>query len=236
MLWSPNIGIAYPFNSGQGAPAVGTEDFNQLDTNGDGVLNGLDDPYTPYYPGDEYVDWAGVSLYWYPYLTTTNIEPPANFFSEYLSGSGTSVDSVVTAGQYTAAVHDFYTMFAVNRNKPIALSESGSPYVATLLPSVGEATIKRSWYQQILSQTTLSKYPKLKAYLNFEEKKQDDLTSFIKDWSLMNNATLLAELKADLPTISTLTLQGPSMSFTCDGSVSFSSTSKLKKRGLENDL
>ena len=33
-----------------------------MDTNGDGVVDNLDDPYLPYYPGDAYVDWVGMSV------------------------------------------------------------------------------------------------------------------------------------------------------------------------------
>ncbi len=34
-----------------------------LDTNGDGKLDMSDDMYTPYYPGDEWVDWVGMSIF-----------------------------------------------------------------------------------------------------------------------------------------------------------------------------
>ena len=33
-----------------------------MDTNGDGVVDNLDDPYEPYYPGDTSVDWVGMSV------------------------------------------------------------------------------------------------------------------------------------------------------------------------------
>ena len=33
-----------------------------MDTNGDGVVDNLDDPYEPYYPGDASVDWVGMSV------------------------------------------------------------------------------------------------------------------------------------------------------------------------------
>ena len=45
------------------AAVPGTPDFKALDTNGDGVLTMADDPYGPYYPGDDAVDWVGMSLY-----------------------------------------------------------------------------------------------------------------------------------------------------------------------------
>ena len=41
----------------------GTADFQAMDTNGDGQLTMADNMYSPYYPGDEYVDWVGMSIY-----------------------------------------------------------------------------------------------------------------------------------------------------------------------------
>ena len=60
MVWSPNIGSGYPFDAGEYSyvtPKPGSIDFKALDTNNDGILNNLDDPYLPYYPGDTSVDW-----------------------------------------------------------------------------------------------------------------------------------------------------------------------------------
>lgn len=64
MLWAPNHGAGYPFLSGiyQCHPDS-CPDFELLDTNGDGQLNQLDDMYSPFYPGDDVVDWVGMTLY-----------------------------------------------------------------------------------------------------------------------------------------------------------------------------
>jgi hypothetical protein len=32
---------------------AGTVDFKAMDTNGDGTITGTDDPYLPYYPGQD---------------------------------------------------------------------------------------------------------------------------------------------------------------------------------------
>jgi hypothetical protein len=34
-----------------------------MDTNGDGAIDMYDDMYTPYYPGDDWVDWVGMSIF-----------------------------------------------------------------------------------------------------------------------------------------------------------------------------
>ena len=33
-----------------------------LDTNGNGRLDNEDDPYSPYYPGDAWVDWVFIKV------------------------------------------------------------------------------------------------------------------------------------------------------------------------------
>ena len=44
------------------AAKPGTASYVAMDTNGDGVVDNLDDPYEPYYPGDTSVDWVGMSV------------------------------------------------------------------------------------------------------------------------------------------------------------------------------
>ena len=57
-VWAPMAGDGYPY--GQDSNYINK--FPMLDTNKDGVFNTLDDPYSPYYPGDQYVDWVGFSV------------------------------------------------------------------------------------------------------------------------------------------------------------------------------
>src|ERR671938_1847631 len=63
MLWAPNYGAGYPFQGGRFEVQPGTADFRTLDTNHDGLLDERDDMYAPYYPGDDAVDWVGMTLY-----------------------------------------------------------------------------------------------------------------------------------------------------------------------------
>ena len=41
----------------------GTSEWHALDTNDDGWVDMSDDPYTPFYPGDQWVDWVGMNQY-----------------------------------------------------------------------------------------------------------------------------------------------------------------------------
>jgi hypothetical protein len=63
MLWAPNYGAGYPFSGGISEAKPGAPGYDLLDTDGNGTLDEHDDPYAPYYPGDEAVDWVGLSLY-----------------------------------------------------------------------------------------------------------------------------------------------------------------------------
>jgi hypothetical protein len=63
MVWGPSYGGGYPFTGGRFVAQPGSDSFALLDTNGDGIISMLDDPYLPYYPGDAAVDWVGMSLY-----------------------------------------------------------------------------------------------------------------------------------------------------------------------------
>ena len=47
-----------------------------------------DDPYSPYYPGDEYVDWVGASIYSYGsvFPWSDNIIAPPGKFDAILNG------------------------------------------------------------------------------------------------------------------------------------------------------
>lgn len=64
MVWAPNTAVGYPFNgAGKYLPNADDPRFRQMDTNGDGKVDNADDPFAPYYPGDDVVDWVGISLY-----------------------------------------------------------------------------------------------------------------------------------------------------------------------------
>ena len=63
MVWEPYLGRDYPFERNRNAPAAGSEGFALLDTNGDGAWDGADAAYAPYYPGDDAVEWVGLTAY-----------------------------------------------------------------------------------------------------------------------------------------------------------------------------
>ncbi|KAJ3182449.1 hypothetical protein HDU87_008613 [Geranomyces variabilis] len=80
MVWAPAVGNGYPLY--QVANASATPGFNattwlQMDTNSDDVVDDLDDPYSPFYPGDEYVDWIGITALYNTTLSRNATEATA---------------------------------------------------------------------------------------------------------------------------------------------------------------
>ena len=62
-IWAPNSANGYPYKKSPFSVVPGDAKWDpSLDTNGDGLYDLLDDPFTPFYPGDEWVDWVGMSV------------------------------------------------------------------------------------------------------------------------------------------------------------------------------
>ncbi|KAH9271575.1 hypothetical protein BASA83_006183 [Batrachochytrium salamandrivorans] len=178
MVWGPNLGITYPFVSPGANVVMPTRasnpvDFALLDTNKDGQITSLDDPYGPYYPGDEWVDWVALSLYWYPDAGTGyNAVPPDNYFVDNLHGSGPNIQNINPLILNDNGLHDFYARFAQAKNKPFMLPETSAPYISSRPSTVTEVSIKQNWWRQIYAAALT--LPLLKAVVFFEELKVDD--------------------------------------------------------------
>ncbi|KAI8803561.1 glycoside hydrolase superfamily [Cladochytrium replicatum] len=189
MVWSPNFGDGYPYPGGQYAPTAGSSDYRALDTNNDGTLSGTDDPYSPYYPGDDLVDYVSLSVYWfgpsYPYVNNTL--PAAGLFERFL----------------TTPVN-FYQLYSVAKNKPMFITESAAAFHERILPGFnapsgnstgvtnvcapftpgaipvgpGEVAIKRAfWGQYITNATFLTQFSRIVGFGLFEFRECASLTS-----------------------------------------------------------
>lgn len=191
MVWAPNLGTEYPFSvvpeSKQRALADPTN-MLVLDTNKDGDITQLDDPYEPFYPGDEYVDWVGLSLYWYPTEGEFNQNIPTDYFEQQLVGAS------------DPARLNFYQRFAVERNKPMMIAETSAPYIPGASKVLPEEVVKGQWIRQLFNQKIKENYPLLKAIIIFEESKKDQY-ELERDWRMMNNPKvrdiLVAQLDAE---------------------------------------
>ncbi|TPX40695.1 mannan endo-1,4-beta-mannosidase [Synchytrium endobioticum] len=194
-VWSPNVRGTGGFAL---ANWVTPQDFQLMDTNNDGIVNGTDDPYGPFYPGDAYVDWVGLSLYYYGirYPYHTNVVPPSSWFVQTMGGFGT---------------FDFYKIYVEGHNKPFACSECSSTFFATqpagslllsVPPGPGELAIKQSWWNQtVTSRSLLQQFPRIKLWGLFEFRKKEDDT--YRDFQVLNQSNpnnvfpaFLADLRA----------------------------------------
>lgn len=195
MLWAPNYGGGYPFAGGQYQAKPGTADYAALDTNHDGKVDQNDDPYTPYYPGDDAVDWVGLSLYhWgnvYPW--GKNVIPEPHKFADQISGNydGLNGDE--------RAVPDFYASFSVGHDKPMAIVETAALYH----PGVGgadELAIKQAWWRQVFAPEIATRFPYIKLINWFEWRKpESEIGGATIDWTVTLAPRIRQAFLADFP-------------------------------------
>ena len=187
MVWTPNQGWGYPWPTTPNRITPGSADFALLDTNGDSSITEVDDPYTPYYPGDAYVDWVGHSFYHWS-------NRPARGFNEIpYAGKWGQANGIGNA------VLNFHNLFAVGHNKPMMIAETSALYdpVDKNGGGAGESDIKTGWLGQVynLSDTespTLSRdFPQLKAIFWFNQKKYEAEVGTDIDWRLDSNQSVI---------------------------------------------
>lgn len=194
MMWAPNYGGGYPFSGGKFAAHPGTEDYHDLDTDHDGALTMSDDPYGPYYPGDAYVDWVGVSLYHWgnrrPWGNNEITEP--HKFIDMLTGSydGTAGDDL--------AVPDFYQTYGVEHHKPVAIVETAAIFTPSRVGEP-ELAVKRAWWRQVFSAETHRRFPQLKMINWFEWRKFEIEINDWVDWRAAGAPAIKDAFVADLP-------------------------------------
>ncbi|KAJ3406569.1 mannan endo-1,4-beta-mannosidase [Chytriomyces confervae] len=229
MVWGPNVGITYPFSGGGSVllPRKGTPDFIAMDTNKDGEITNLDDPYSPYYPGDDVVDWVGVSLYNYPLDNCYNCRVLPTYFADYLTGEGAALEGVTTVTPAYTEVHNFYQKYCAGApNKPMMLPESGSPFITERVAranaqSVSESELKMQWWEQLVSAENLAKFPKFKLAVQFEEAKMMSPTGVpeLFNWKVTNTTQVLSAFNALLDRSASTIVSAGKLKFGCDGSV-----------------
>lgn len=149
LVWSPAHGADYPFRSVGDLAAMEPATLSALDTDHDGSLDGGDDPYLPFYPGDDVVDWVGlVDQYGnVDDLTADNTVPPKGTFESDLLGAGGD------------EADNFYGRFAASRNKPL-LVETAARYVYGGNGAT-EVAVKQGWWRQAFAPTTARRFPAL---------------------------------------------------------------------------
>jgi hypothetical protein len=217
MLWSPNNGGGYPWGLKSGlSPA----NIAALNTNGDGTVNTNDDPYSPYYPGDEYVDWVGISLYNLGMDSTINQVRAAN--------------PNVLVGNFGS----FYSTYAVAKNKPFMMSETaasvlynvpGSNFVRQNPSLELELSVKKGWWTNILQdsvgQLGDDRLSRMAAAVWFEEFKLENSfgsnSPVLKDFRLTFNETVKQSFLTDLSGYGDKINYAGLFKFSCSGKFEF---------------
>ena len=180
MVWSPAAGQGYPFEA---APTVTDA---ALDTDGDGRLSAADDPYGPYYPGAEYVDWVGLSAYHDP------------------SGGGAPVNAIPQTGELDADLDGegdlaFYTRFAVATDTPMMLETAA--FYAPGAGGEGPLPIKSAWWQQVMASASESAHPLLDAVVWRDSSSTRAVVGEVAiDWSISGSSAVVRAFRADAAT------------------------------------
>ncbi len=195
MLWAPNYGGGYPFEGGQYGTQPGDPGFGSLDTNDDGQLDMRDDPYGPYYPGDEAVDWVGLSLYHWgsTYPWGEDELPEQNKFTAQLHGEyrGLNGDD--------SAIPDFYATYWIAHNKPVAIPETAAFYDPAQT-NVSELMLKQAWWRQVLDPSSLAVHPGIKMIDWFEwNKAEAEAGGALIDWRVLGSPPIAEQFRRDLP-------------------------------------
>lgn len=193
MMWAPNYGGGYPFVGGANSAQPGTADAQALDTDADGAVTPADDPYAPYYPGDEYVDWVGMSLYHWgsTHPWGENELPEAGKFAAQLTGTYRGLDGDETA------VPDFYGEYGAGRGKPLAIPETAALVIERGDPE-GERAIQRAWWRQVLAPETLAAFPMLRMINWFEWIKPEAEVGESVHWAVLAHPETRKAFAGDL--------------------------------------
>ncbi|MFJ4263606.1 OpgC domain-containing protein [Paenarthrobacter nicotinovorans] len=188
MVWSPTAEKDYPFRSATSTPPKGVP-LGSLDTNGNGIWDMDDSAFDPYYPGDDVVDWIGLSIY---HDTT---------------GAGAANNTLPDAGEFNDALHassggtgtdNFYGSYVQARNKPL-LIETGAFYS----PGAGgaaEINVKQTWWHQVFASVAQPENGAVRAVVWNETTDARDQSKVSIDWRATTQPSLASPFRSSLDT------------------------------------
>ena len=148
MVWAPVYGSGYPFRrpdregGAQGAlQQVIRGERGRTDTNHDGRLDTRDDPYAPYYPGDRWVDWVGLSMYRLGQsqgVRRNRVPPPTEFRQRLEETWGYG---------YGGPSQSFYDRYAVGHDRPMLVETAA--FFNPADPGPRALEVKSAWWRQV---------------------------------------------------------------------------------------
>ena len=213
MVWSPVYGAGYPYGAAYGDVDPDREaDVETLDTDGNRRLDAGDDPYGPFWPGPDAVDWVGLTLYHFGPdrgRIDNELDDPAagGETGDVETSTGFETDVAPRAGAFRARLNEvygygtgggrrpFYERFAERYDKPL-LVDTG----AVWLPDPEgdpELRIKRTWWRQVLRADT--DWPLIGGILWVEERRREaEVRDRTVDWRATRTERLAEALLSDL--------------------------------------
>jgi hypothetical protein len=196
-MWAPNEGTGYPFPGRSYGPEPGSEDHEALDTDGDGELTQDDDPYAPYWPGAEHVDWVGLSIYHFgdepPWEANTVPEPGK--FVDRVRGSYDGIEGDATA------VPDFHGTYAEAEGLPFAIAETSALFVLERADEgAPDAEVKSAWAAQLFDAAVPEALPALELVMWFEDVKPEEAVPEVtSSWAFSDQPEVLDAVRSTWP-------------------------------------
>ncbi|WP_309648980.1 hypothetical protein [Nocardioides sp.] len=195
-VWAPAYGAGYPFGGSindvvRGAvvgSTVSPAERRALDTDANGRLDEQDDPYAPYFPGDEAVDWVGLSVLRYGVRQ--------RFGDNTLPGRDELKDRLDDRFGYARATdrESFYTRYADRAGHPMLLL-TGALYNPQG-PGVAERALKRAWLQRVANAVRFR--PQIRAVVWLEDTRFEPEADSIVRWGLAPQRGLGRQMAAAL--------------------------------------
>lgn len=213
MVWSPVYGAGYPYGAAYGDVDPDREaDVSALDTNGDQRLDSGDDPYGPFWPGPDAVDWVGLTLYHFgpdrgrvdnelddpgQGGETGDVESSTGFRIDRVPGDGAFRSRLNEVYNYAAAAatRPFHDRFAEGFDKPMLVDTA-----ALWIPDPEgdpELDIKRTWWKQVLRAD--GDFDRIAGILWLEERRPEaEARGRTVDWRATRTPELAEALLRDL--------------------------------------
>ncbi|WP_344008707.1 OpgC domain-containing protein [Nocardioides lentus] len=205
MLWAPSYGSGYPFTGSSGRiEGLGSRDLERLDTTGDGLVDAADDPYGPYFPGPEAVDWVGLSVYHY------GIRLDDGETDTETEGIDEETNTVPVPGAYADRLDEaagygddrlresFYDRFSQAYDLPMTV-RTGAFYDPEASGDDSPEDIKRTWWRQVVDPDTAAAYPDIALITWLEVRRAEAETGdTVVDWRVTHTRRLAEALRTDL--------------------------------------
>ena len=197
-VWAPSYGSGYPFGLAEGRlDSISTTDLAKLDTDGDDEITESDDPYGPYYPGDDVVDWVGQTMFYFgkgEATASAGVDVPLES-NERATADEVAQRFAESWGYVVPQEKNFYARFARGHDKPMLL-DTGALYDDEL-DGAGELAVKQGWWRQILA--AVSDLPRIQGVTWLEvEREEAEAAGDEVDWRATEDPTLAAALVDDL--------------------------------------